>query len=373
MKNPEEPNNGMPPHVTDALQQLRTDIDAIDREIITKLNERVKLAQKVGHIKLQEGLEVYVPSREEEVFGKLTANSQGPLSERAIRRIYREIISAAIALEKPLRVAYLGPEATYTHQAALKNFGTSVEYIALSSVPDVFAAVRRGDADYGVVPVENSTQGTVISTLDMLVESELTIVAQIYLQIAHSLISQSKLDGIRSVHSKDNALGQCREWLARMLPGVELVESASTAAAVEYAAANPTAAAIASNIAADLYNVPVVSENIMDKTDNVTRFLVIGKQPTPRLGKGRDKTSLVFSLHDEAGSLLKALLSFSSRGISLCKIESRPSRRRVWDYYFYVDIVGHREDAVVQEALEELKRMCPVLKWLGSYPNTGDA
>lgn len=354
------------------LSRLRDSIDDVDREIIQKLNDRVRLAQQVGHIKLQKGLEVYVPSREEEVFGKLTQQSEGPLSGRAIRAIYREIISAAIALEKPQRIAYLGPEATYTHQAALKNFGSSVlDYQAMSSVPDVFVAVKRGDADYGVVPVENSTQGTVISTLDMLVDSELTIVAQIYLQIAHCLISRSRMEDITSVHSKDNALGQCREWLARMLPGIDLVESSSTAAAVEFAAKTPGAAAIASKTAADLYEVPILSENIMDKTDNVTRFLVIGKQPKPRLGNGMDKTSLVFSLHDEAGSLLKALLSFSSRGISLCKIESRPSRRKVWDYYFYVDIIGHREDGPVQEALEELKRMCPILKWLGSYPNTG--
>lgn len=352
------------------LEKLRKEIDAIDQELLERLNKRVQLAQQVGHYKLEKGMEVYVPSREEEVFGKLTACNPGPLSEKAIRSIYREIISAAIAREKALQVAYLGPEATYTHQAALKNFGSSIRYTPLHSVPDVFTAVKRGDADYGVVPVENSTQGTVISTLDMLVESELTIVAQIHLEIAHCLISHSPLEKIRSVHSKDNALGQCRQWLARMMPGVELVESASTAASVEYAAKNAEAAAIGSRIAAELYGVPVIEENIMDKTDNVTRFLVIGKSPTPRLGGGRDKTSLVFSLQDEAGSLLKALLSFSTRGINLCKIESRPSRRRAWDYYFYVDIVGHREDDGVKEALGELERLCPVLKWLGSYPNT---
>jgi chorismate mutase/prephenate dehydratase len=351
------------------LDALRKEIDAVDQELLERLNKRVQLAQKVGHYKLERGMEVYVPSREEEVFGKLQASNKGPLPAKAVRAIYREIISAAISLEKPIKVAYLGPEATYTHQAALKNFGSSIPFLSMNSVPDVFTAVKRGDADYGVVPVENSTQGTVISTLDMLVESELTIVAQIYLQIAHCLISRSPLDKITSVHSKDNALGQCRQWLARMLPGVELVDSASTAASVEYAAEHPEAAAIASSIAADLYGVPIVEENVMDKTDNVTRFLVIGKSPTPMLGNGRDKTSLVFSLHDEAGSLLKALASFSSRGINLSKIESRPSRRRVWDYYFYVDIIGHREEPQVAEALAELKELCPVLKWLGSYPN----
>ncbi len=352
------------------LDALRREIDAIDQELLERLNRRVQLAQQVGHIKLAKGMEVYVPSREEEIFGKLTAANKGPLPDKAVRAIYREIISAAIALEKPVKVAYLGPAATYTHQAALKNFGSSIPYLALNSVPDVFTAVKRGDADYGVVPVENSTQGTVISTLDMLVESELTIVAQIYLQIAHCLISHSPLERIQSVHSKDNALGQCREWLARMLPKVELVEEASTAAAVEYAAKHPEAAAIASAVAADLYGVPIVEQNIMDRTDNVTRFLVIGKTPTPMLGGGRDKTSIVFLLHDEPGSLLKALQSFAARGINLSKIESRPSRRRVWDYYFYVDIIGHRDEPHVREALEELASRCPSVRVLGSYPNT---
>lgn len=352
------------------LDDIRKQIDKIDQELLERLNKRVQLAQQVGHYKLERGMEVYVPSREEEVFGKLTASNSGPLPDKAVRHIYREIISAAIALEKPLKVAYLGPEATYTHQAALKNFGSSIPYMPMNSVPDVFTAVRRGDADYGVVPVENSTQGTVISTLDMLVESELTIVAQIYMQISHCLISQSPLREIKSVHSKDNALGQCREWLARMLPDVNLVDSASTAASVKLAKEDPQVAAIASSVAAELYDVPIVEENIMDKTDNVTRFLVIGKAPTPMLGGERDKTSLVFLLHDEAGSLIKALDMFSRRGINLKKIESRPSRRRPWDYYFYVDIIGHREEPHVKEALEELDKFCPILKWLGSYPNT---
>lgn len=353
------------------LDALRRQIDEVDQEIIQSLNKRVKLACEVGSIKRSKGQAIYVPSREEEVFRRLCEQNAGPLADKAVRAIYREIISAAIASEKQTTVAYLGPEGTYTQQAALKNFGSSIDYLPLNSVPDVFSAVQRDDVDYGVVPIENSTQGTVLSSLDMLMETDLTIVAQIYLEIAHCLISFSPLNEIRSVHSKDNALGQCREWLARMLPGVELVESASTAAAVRHTMENHTAAAIASRIAAQLYGVPILKENIMDKNDNITRFLVIGKQPTPRLGDRRDKTSIAFSLHDEPGALLKALLSFSSRGINLCKIESRPSRRRAWDYFFYVDIIGHQDDPDVSAALTELQRMCPVFKLLGSYPNTG--
>jgi len=353
------------------LDSLRKEIDSIDTEIIDRLNARVRLASEIGHIKLKEGKAIYVPSREEQVFGKLTARSAGPLTDKAIRAIYREVISAAIALEQPLKIAYLGPEATYTHQAALKNFGTSIDYLDLSTVPDVFAAVSRGDADYGVVPVENSTQGTVISTLDMLVEDGLTIVAQIYLEISHALISQSPLSGIKTVHSKDNALGQCRQWLSRMLPNVELVESTSTAAAVKLASEYPTVAAIASKIAAEMYDVPVQEEAIQDRRDNVTRFFVIGKQETPRLGDGRDKSSFVFTLpNNHPGALIEALAPFSNRNINISKIESRPSRKKMWDYYFYVDIVGHREDVEVGEALAELEKLCPYIKWLGSYPDT---
>lgn len=353
------------------LNKLREQIDDVDGEILNHLNERVRLAMAIGRLKAETGSAVYVPSREEAVFRKLADLNEGPLTEKAIRAIYREIISSAISLESGFQVAYLGPEGTYTHQAAIKNFGSSVPYLPFRTVPDIFTAVKRGDAEYGVVPIENSTQGTVITTLDMLVESNLTIVAQIHLEIAHCLISYADLNQIREVHSKDNALGQCREWLARMLPQAELVDAASTAAAVKHAAEHHDTAAIGSRIAADMYGVPILKENIMDKENNVTRFLVVCGHETPRLGGGRDKTSLVFTLHDEAGALLKALLCFSSRGINLSKIESRPSRRKVWDYYFYVDVIGHRDDPQIRDAVTELERLCPFVKWLGSYPNTG--
>lgn len=352
------------------IQKLREEIDQVDREIIDRLNRRVQLAVAIGHEKLQSGQEIYVPSREEQVFGKLTASNQGPLPEAAIRRIYREIISAARALEKPLSVAYLGPEATYTHQAAQKNFGSSTEFHPFNSVPDVFTAVKRGEADYGVVPIENSTQGTVTSSLDTLAETELKIVAQIYLEIAHCLISRSSLDQIESVHSKDNALGQCRQWLARMLPDALQIECSSTSAAVLLAKETPKVAAIGSRIAAELYEVPIVAENISDKEHNITRFLVIGKESGPPTGEGKDKTTLLFSLKDEPGAILKAVETFSKRGINMSKLESRPSRRQPWSYFFYVDIQGHIEDPGVKEAVSELEQLCPMVKWLGSYPDS---
>lgn len=353
------------------IQSLRSDIDKIDRQTIELLNARVRLAAEIGRLKEASGAEIYVPSREEEVLQKLARLNNGPLDERAIRAIWRQIISAALALERRLSIAYLGPEATYTHQAALKNFGSCAEYVPCGAVPDVFVAVRRGDTDYGVVPVENSTQGTVFTTLDMLVEENLQIVAQIYLEIAHCLISRSPLDHIREVHSKDNAIGQCRQWLARMLPNVELIETGSTAQAVQYARDHPEAAAIASSVAAELYGVPIVKDNVNDKSDNITRFLVIGRKSPSPLGNGQDRTSIVFTLHSEPGTLLRALTYFAGRNINLVKIESRPSRQKLWDYLFYVDLVGHFEDENIRAAFEDLRRSCPMVKWLGSYPDTG--
>ncbi len=359
------------PTMDDSLKQLRDSIDSIDKEIVERLNERVRLAARIGHIKHEQGMDIYVPSREEEVFDKLVASSKGPLPDKALRKIYREVISAAIALEKQLTIAYLGPEGTYTHQAAMKQFGSSCNYSRCRVVPDVFAAVKRGDADYGIVPVENSTQGTVLGTLDDLVQSELLITAQVYLEINHFLVSKSPLSEILTVYSKDNALGQCRQWLARMLPDAEQIACDSTAAAVVHARDNEGVAAIGSRVAAEMYEVPIIAENIADVGDNVTRFIVIGKHSSPPLGKGRDRTSIVFTIRDRPGQLVDVVSCFSKRGINLCKIESRPTRRKAWDYYFYIDFIGHVDEAHVKEAMSELESLCPMVRWLGSYPDTG--
>lgn len=351
------------------LEECRIGIDTVDREVVELLSKRVSLAGEIGTIKRQSGTGYFDPAREAEVMDKISALNPGPMSGAALRAIYREIISASIALEKELCIAYLGPEATYTHQAAIRSFGTSLSYRPLKTIPDVFAEVDRGDADYGVIPIENSNEGAVFHSMDMLVESDLHIVSQLYLPIEHCLVSQSGLEGIREVHSKDQAIGQCREWLRRYLPDAQLVDTASTAAAVKTAAKRPEVAAIASFLAAELNDIPVVKRGIQDKADNVTRFLVIGKTVTKPLGEGRDKTSLVISINDEAGALEKALKPFAKRGINLSKIESRPSRRKAWDYYFFIDLIGHYEDAPVQEAISELEAHCPLVKWLGSYPN----
>lgn len=351
------------------LKQNREAIDAIDRDLVRLLSERVRHAVEIGQIKHANGADYYDPAREAQVMEKVAALNSGPLSEKTLRSIYREVISGSIALEKQLAIAYLGPEATYTHQAAMSSFGASLEYRPMKTIADVFAEVEHGDADYGVIPIENSSEGAVFHSMDQLVESDLKICSQIYLPIEHCLVSRSSLDSIQSVHSKDQALGQCRDWLRRNLPEATLVDSASTAAAAELASREPGVAAIASELTADLYGLQVLEKGIQDKAGNVTRFLVVGATHAKPLGKGRDKTSLVLSLRDECGALQRALDSFASRGINLSKIESRPSRKKAWDYIFFIDLIGHHDDEAIQDALRELEANCSFLKWLGSYPN----
>jgi chorismate mutase / prephenate dehydratase len=364
----ELPSSGLNASAMD-LDPIRKKIDVIDREVIRLLNERLALAGEIGRVKREQGAEVYVPQREEEVFQRLAEANNGPLTEKALRGIYREVMSASIALEKKTVIAYLGPEATYTHQAAIEKFGTSLEYRAIGTIADVFAAVEKAEADYGVIPVENSTEGAVIHSLDMLVESDLKIVAQVYLEITHNLLSNSPMEEIDAVYSKDQALWQCRRWLQMNLPKAELREAASTARAVQIVRDMPRAAAIASALAGEIHGVPVVARNIQDKAENITRFLVIGKTSSGPVRNGKNKTSFVVSINDEVGALQRLIAPFSSRGISLGKIESRPSRKKVWDYYFFIDILGHFEDENVQEALKEVRKYCPLVKWLGSYPN----
>ena len=354
-----------------SLEDLRQKIDAIDREIVERLNHRVLLASKIGRIKSEAGVDMYVPVREEEVFQRLEQiQTDGPLDSRAIRAIYREIISASIALEKPLIIGYLGPEATFTQQAALKNFGSSVEYCPYNNIADVFHQVEKGEADYGVVPVENSTGGAVFHSLDMLAETELKITAQVYLPIEHCLLSRSPIGEICEVYSKDQALGQCRHWLRTNLPDATLVDCSSTAHAVEVARDKPGVAAIAASLAGELYDVPILHRGIQDRAENITRFLVIARSSGP-VGNGDvpQRTSIVFSLKDKIGALQSALEPFSKRDVNLCKIESRPSRRKPWDYYFFIDYIGHFDEPLVRESFAELEGMCSVAKWLGSYPD----
>ncbi len=354
------------------LGPIREKIDALDHQLVALLNERLKLAAEIGRVKRSQGGQIYVAEREDAVFRKVTGQNTGPIKNEALRAIYREIMSAAIALEKPLLIAYLGPEATNTHAAAMKKFGASVEYHAMATVSDIFTAVEKGEADYAVIPIENSTEGSVREALDSFVESDLKIVAQIYLEITHALISATPLEQVQKVYSKDQALAQCRHWLQRHLPHAQLVDASSTSRAVQIAKSEPGSAAVAGVLAAQFYDVPVLVANIQDKADNTTRFFVLGRQASGPVGGGKDITSFLVSLGDEAashsGALLKMLMPLAERGINLSKIESRPSKKRPWDYYFFLDVTGHYEDPAMKAALAELRKFCPMVKWLGSYP-----
>jgi chorismate mutase/prephenate dehydratase len=354
------------------LGPIREKIDSLDKQLVELLNQRLALAAEIGKVKRNSGGQIYVAEREDAVLRKVIAQNQGPIKNEALQAIYREIMSAAIALEKPLLIAYLGPEASNTHAAALKKFGASVDYHAMATVSDIFTAVEKGETDYAVIPIENSTEGSVREALDSFVESDLKIVAQIYLEINHALISNSRLEDIERVYSKDQALAQCRHWLQRHLPHAQLVDAPSTSRAVQLAKQEPGTAAIAGELAAEHYGVPVVERNIQDKADNTTRFFVIGRKSSGAVGGGKDVTSLIVSLGDEAashsGALLKMLMPLAERGINLSKVESRPSKKRPWDYYFFLDVTGHYEDPNMKAAVGELKTFCPVVKWLGSYP-----
>jgi chorismate mutase/prephenate dehydratase len=372
---PPKRNPNLLPNPDMELGPIREKIDQLDRRLVELLNERLALAAEIGKVKRSAGGQIYVAEREDAVLRKVSSQNQGPIKNEALRAIYREIMSAAIALEKPLLVAYLGPEASNTHAAALKKFGASVDYHAMATVSDIFTAVEKGETDYAVIPIENSTEGSVREALDSFVESDLKIVAQIYLEINHALISNSSLESIERVYSKDQALAQCRHWLQRHLPHAQLIDAPSTSRAVQLAKIEPGAAAVAGELAAEHYGVPIVERNIQDKADNTTRFFVIGRKASGPVGEGKDLTSLLVSLGDEAashsGALLKMLMPLAERGINLSKIESRPSKKRPWDYYFFLDVTGHYEDPKMKEALSELKRFCPMVKWLGSFPSVG--
>jgi len=349
------------------LDDLRHRIDSIDDDILSLLNERAKVVIEVGKTKEGDRQEFYVPSREMAIYQRLTAQNPGPFPSEAIRRVFREIISASLALEHPMRVAFLGPQATFTHAAALQQFGLSAQLVPQKSIPAVFDEVLRSRCHYGVVPVENSTEGVVSHTLDMFMDSDLQINAEILLEISHDLLSLSgDLERVRKVVSHPQALAQCRKWLEDNLPDIPLVDVGSTALAAQMVAEDDSAAAIASEMAASLYGLRVTKKKIEDNPNNYTRFLVIGRKRPAR--SGQDKTSIMFSVKDEPGILYRMLEPFSTRKINLSKIESRPLKKKAWEYIFFLDIEGHLEDDRVREAVEDLRQYCQFLKVLGSYP-----
>lgn len=347
------------------LNELRERIDQIDDQILELLNRRAEVVKEVGRTKVNSSQEFYVPGREQAIFERLTRNA-GPFPVDGVRRVFREIISASLALEQPMKIAYLGPPATFTHQAALRQFGLSAHLVAQKSIPAVFEEVCRGRAPYGVVPVENSTEGVVSHTLDMFIRSELKINAEILLEIEHNLLSLTgRMEDVRKIVSHPQALAQCRQWLEENLPDMALVDVSSTALAAQMAAEDESVAAIAGEVAASLYGLKIVKQKIEDNPNNFTRFLVIGRNiPAP---SAQDKTSVMFSVKDEPGILYRMLEPFSKRGINLSKIESRPMKKKAWEYVFFLDMDGHVQDSAVAGAIDELRSCCQELRILGSY------
>lgn len=348
------------------LKLLRKEIDKVDSKIIAMLNRRAQLAKKIGRFKEKKNLSVYVPDRESEIYERILRENKGPLLDSAIKSIYREIMSSALALERRPKIAYLGPEATFTHLAALKKFGSQVEYIPCNSITDIFRDVEAERSDYGVVPIENSTEGIVSHTLDMFIDSELKICSEVLLEVSHNLLGRCKISKIQKVYSNPQVFGQCRAWLENNLSDVELLEVSTTSKAAELASKERFSCAIASSIAAQKYKLNILAKGIEDSSQNVTRFLVIGERiPEPT---GRDKSSIMFSVKDKIGALHDMLSPFKKNRINLTKIESRPSKLKAWEYYFFVDMEGHCKDRKVKHALTELEKGCTYLKILGSYP-----
>jgi len=349
-----------------SLADWRRKVDQVDRQILELLTKRARLVVRIGKEKAASSRRAFAPTREKQIYARLRRQNKGPLAYEAVRSIFREIISACRALEEPMRVAYLGPEATFTHVAACDIFGTGAEYIAARDIGSVFAAVETGRAHCGVVPIENSSEGAVSETLDTFVGSELGIMSEEVLPIHLNLMGRGALSQVRRVASKPMALAQCRAWLAEHLPDAEMVETASTAQAAAQAAERPDTAVVAHEMAARIYRLKVFQAHIEDVESNVTRFLVIGHGAPPRTG--RDKTSMLCSVKHEPGALWKLLNVIRKHGINMTYLYPRPSRDKPWEYFFFIDMEGHRADKNVQAALADAEKHCNFFKVLGSFP-----
>ena len=348
------------------LERLRAQIDRINDSLLETLNERARLAREVGMLKVGQA---YRPEREAQVLRRVKERNAGPLSDEAVALLFREIMSACLALERPITVAFLGPRGTFSERAALKHFGLAAEAMPSASIDEVFRAVESGSADFGVVPVENSTEGAVGRSLDLMPQTPVKVCGEVVVRIHHHLMAKvapKDFADIRRVFSHGQSLAQCHEWLNSNLPHVERVAVSSNAEAARRAAEEAGSAAVAGEMAAELYALAILAPNIEDEPNNTTRFLILGDyEPRP---SGHDKTSMVLSARNRAGAVYEMLTPFATRGVSMTKFESRPSRVALWEYLFFVDIEGHREDANVAAALEEVMKIAGYLKVLGSYP-----
>jgi chorismate mutase/prephenate dehydratase len=349
-----------------SLEDLRKRIDELDHQLVQLLNERARVVIEIGKLKSKTDKPVYAPDREKEVFAKLIKANKGPLPDRCLISIWRELMSGSFVLERPLRIGYLGPGGSFSHTAAMLKFGQSVEYEPLADIKSIFEEVSKGHCDLGVVPIENTAGGGVIETLDALIDTNVKVCAEVQMAIHHSLLANCALADVKKIYSKPEVFAQCRNWLSATFKDAQTISVASTAKAAQMATGEPNAAAIGSLVAAELYGLRIVCENVEDITNNITRFLVISREDAKPTGE--DKTAILFSTAHKAGALADVLDVFKRHGINLTNIESRPSKKRQWEYYFFVDFMGHRTDENVQKGLEEARKHCVQLSVLGSFP-----
>ncbi|MEE4241520.1 MAG: prephenate dehydratase [Desulfopila sp.] len=356
----------------EGIQKVRRKIDSIDSQIVTLLKERLFLAKEIGRLKDEGKRAKWDPLRERQIYEELMRQNNGIFPEKSLRSIFHEIITSCRLSQKKAQIAYLGPEATFTHLAGVKYFGQSAEYVAMESIEDVFSQVEKGRSTYGVVPIENSIEGAVFSTLDSFMKHSVKICGEVRLGISHNLVCRSgDLEDIQTVASHAQPLAQCRDWLRKNLPAIPTLPVFSTAAAAEMAANNPNIGAIASSLAIQTYDLQVVVRGIEDNSGNSARFLVIGENsPAP---SGVDRTSLLLGLMDRPGALNEILTVFSEEDINLAKIESRPVKGKLWKYQFFIDMIGHVEDQKIKTSCEKLRKHCSYFEWLGSYPCADEA
>lgn len=349
------------------ITELRAKIDVIDDKILDLLNKRARLVIEVGKEKVEGKRDFYAPEREKEIYKRLTGKNPGPFPNQALKNVFREIMSASLSLERPLKASYFGPKATFTHQACMEYFGLSAEFVPEKDIADVFEDVERGKTDFGVVPIENTIEGVVSHTIDMFVTSDIKICGEIIMEVSLSLLNKTgRIEDVKKICSYPHAIAECREWLREHVPDIPVFDVSSTAMAAQTASEDPSAAAIASEFAAAIYDLQVVERKIEDHTNNFTRFLVIGKKSPER--SGDDKTSIMFAVKDVPGALYRILKPFAEKGINLTKIESRPQKGKAWEYIFFADMDGHVSDSKVSDALKELEAQCSFMKILGSYP-----
>ncbi|HZZ42181.1 MAG TPA: prephenate dehydratase [Tepidisphaeraceae bacterium] len=352
--------------MADSLDNLRAQIDGLDEKIVALLNDRARVVVEIGKVKQQSNAPIYAPDREKAVMEKVRRLNKGPLPDRCLEAVWRELMSGSFALEKPLRIGFLGPGGTHSHGAAVRKFGSSVEYVGLADIQSVFVEVVRGHIDYGLVPVENSIGGGIVDTLDAFLISSAKICAEVLINIHHNLLAKEPWDRVTKILSKPEVFAQCRDWLTATAKDRETQPAASSSRAAELAAAETGVAAIGTKQAGELYGLHVLFENIEDNPDNVTRFFVISREPARK--SGDDKTAIMFTTAHKPGALAEVLDVFKENGINLTDIEKRPSKKVNWEYYFFIDAQGHMDDAGMKKAVEEAKQHCLQLTVLGSYP-----